>query len=170
MMTEIRVEQIPRKSIRWPAQERKHFGKEELLELAATITVHGLIEPIGVVRDGEGYRGLWGQRRCMAFELAGLDFIPAIVREKPGSEAETIELRLVENIAREQLRPIEQAVGLDQLMKASGLGASEVAKRVGLKVAAVSKSLSLLQLPGPIRQQVEDGTISPAAGHSAATV
>jgi ParB family chromosome partitioning protein len=159
------IEQIPRKKISWPAQERKHFGQAELAELAATIRAHGILEPIGVVRDEDDYLGLWGQRRWMAAELAGLDLIPAIVRNKPRNEAEAIEIRLIENIARESLRPLELSVGLDQLMKSSGLTASEISNRVGIKPAAVTKSLSLLQLSEPIRQQIDAGLISPTAAY-----
>jgi ParB family transcriptional regulator, chromosome partitioning protein len=164
------VEQIHRKKITWPEQERKHFGQAELAELAATVRIHGLLEPIGVVRDGEGYRGLWGQRRWMASEIVGLEFIPAVVRERPPSETEAMEIRLIENMSRVDLRPLELSVGLDQLMQASGLSASDVAKRVGMKPAAVSKSLSLLQLPDPIRQQIDAGVISPGAGYELARV
>jgi ParB family transcriptional regulator, chromosome partitioning protein len=170
MMSEYPVEQIPRKKITWPAQERKHFGQAELAELAATIRVHGILEPIGVVRDADGYQGLWGQRRWMAAELAGLELIPAVVRDKPRTEAEAMEIRLIENISREFLRPLEQAVGLDQLIRTGGLSASEVAKRVGMKSAAVTKSLSLLQLSEPIRQQIDAGLISPAAGYELSRV
>lgn len=156
--------------ISWPAQERKHFGQAELAELAATIRLHGILEPVGVFRDGDSYQGLWGQRRWMATELAGLDLIPAVVRDKPISEAEAMEIRLIENISRESLRPLEQSVGLDQLMKASGLTASDVAKRVRMKPAAVSKSLSLLKLSEPIRQQIDAGSIGAGAGYELARV
>ncbi|HEX4053825.1 MAG TPA: ParB/RepB/Spo0J family partition protein [Tepidisphaeraceae bacterium] len=169
-MLDYHIEQIPGKKITWPAQERKHFGEAELLELAATIRAHGILEPIGVIEDGDGYRGLWGQRRWMAAELASLELIPAVVRDKPTTEAEAMEIRLIENMAREALRPLEQAVGLDQLIKASGLSASDLAKRVGMKPAAVTKSLSLLQLSEPIRQQIDAGLISPAAGYELARV
>jgi ParB/RepB/Spo0J family partition protein len=142
-----------------------HFGEAELQQLAATIEAHGVLEPIGVVRDGDGYLGLWGERRLRAAALAGLKFIPAVVRDKPGSEAETIEVRLIENLSREGLRPLEQAAGLDQLMKAGGLTASEVAKRVGLTPAAVTKSLSLLSLPVTLRDAVDAARIPAGAGY-----
>jgi ParB/RepB/Spo0J family partition protein len=164
-MTEHRVEQILRKAVVWHEQERKQFGPAELEELAATIRVHGILEPLGVTRDGDGYVGLFGQRRWMAAELAGLERVPAIVRDKPTTEAGWMEIRLIENISRENLRPLEQAVGLDQLMKAGGLSASDVAKRVGMKPAAVTKSLRLLSLPGPIRQQIDSGLITAASAY-----
>jgi ParB family chromosome partitioning protein len=169
-MSDYQVEQIPIKKIIWPAQERKYFGPEELAELAATIRVHGILEPIGVVQDGEGYQGLWGQRRCMAAALAALELIPAVVRDNPRSEGERIEIRLIENISRESLRPLEQSVGLDQFMKASGLTASGVAKRVGMKPAAVTKSLALLNLPAAIREKIDAGSINAAAGYHLARV
>jgi ParB family chromosome partitioning protein len=169
-VSDCHVEQIPRNKITWPEQERKHFGQAELAELAATIRAHGILEPIGVIRDGDGHVGLWGQRRWMAAELAGLEAIPAIVRDKPRTEAEAMEIRLIENLTREALQPLEQAAGLHGLMKACGLTASEVAKRVGMKPAAVTKSLSLLQLPEPIRQQIDAGLISAAARYGLARV
>jgi ParB family chromosome partitioning protein len=169
-MSNYRVEQIFRKAISWPEQERKHFGVEELSELAATIRVHGILEAIGVIRNGDGFIGLWGQRRWMAAELAGLDMVPAVIREKPLSEAEAMEIRLVENIAREDLRPLEQAAALAQLMKAGGLTASEVAKRVGMNPAALTKSLALLNLPAQIREMIDTGAISAAAGYGLASI
>jgi len=165
-----RTEQIPRKKVTWPAQERKHFGAAELSELAATIRVHGILEAIGVAREGDGYIGLWGQRRWMAAELAGLETIPAVVRDKPRNEAEALEIRLIENMARQGLAPLEQAAGLDQLMKATGSTASDVARRVGMKPATVTKSLSLLHLPEPIREKIDAGLISAGAGYELARV
>jgi len=169
-MSDYRVQQILRKAISWPEQDRKFFGKEELAELAATIRVHGILVAIGVVRNGDGFIGLWGQRRCMAAELAGLETVPAVVYEKPLNETQAREIRLIENVAREGLRPIEQAMALAQLMKAGGLSASEVGKRVGMKAAAVSKSLPLLQLPEPIRRKIDEGAISAGAGYELARI
>src|SRR5580700_8405972 len=100
IVSDCHVEQIPRNKITWPEQERRHFGQPELAELAETIRAHGILEPIGVIRDGDGYQGLWGQRRCMAAELAGLELVPAVVRDKPRTEAEAMEIRLIENMAR----------------------------------------------------------------------
>ena len=169
-MSDYRLEEIPLTKITLPAQERKHFGQQELEELAATISAHGVLEPIIVVSDGDGYRIIAGQRRVMAAKLIDRKTIPAVVHDQLLTEVDSMEIRLIENLARESLRPLEQSVGLDQLMKAGGLSASELAKRVGMKPAAVTKSLSLLQLPEPIRQQIDAGLISPAAGYELARV
>lgn len=169
-MPDFQIQQIRRKAILWSGQHRKYILPNELEELAKTIRVHGILEPIGVIRDGDRYIGLWGHRRCLAAELAGLETVPAMVRDTPASEAEAIELRLIENLARRSLRPLEQAAGLDQLMKASGSTASELAMRVGIAPSAFSKALSLLQLPEPIRQQIDDGAISADAGYELARV
>jgi len=170
MVPDLQIEQIPLKKISWPAQERKHFGQAELEEMAATIRVHGILEPIGVIKAGDGFEGQFGQRRWLAGELAGLEFIPAIVRAKPITEAAAMEVRLIENLARESLRPLELSVGIDQLMKVSGLTVAEAGKRIGMKPAAAIKSLSLLQLPETIRRQIDAGAIGPAAGYELARV
>jgi ParB family transcriptional regulator, chromosome partitioning protein len=170
MMPDYRVEEIPLNKTTFGAQERKHVGQAELEQLAETIRVQGVLAPIIVVRDGDGYRVIVGERRARAAILDGLKTIPAVVHDKPFSEVEAMETRLTENLAREALRPLEQAAGLDQLQKASGATASEVAKRVGIKASAMTRSLSLLQLSEPIRQQIDAGLISPAAGYELARV
>lgn len=164
-MSDYPVEQIPTEKVTWREQERKYFGPEELAEMAATIRVHGILHPIIVFRDGDGFVGLVGQRRWMSARLAGKDKVLAVVRSKPPTEIEAKEIRLIENNSREPLRPLEQSVGLDQYVKASGLSASEAAKRVGMKPAAASKALSLLKLDESIRQQIDAGLISPASGY-----
>lgn len=169
-MSDYRIQQIPRKQILWRDNERKHFERKELEELAETIRAHGLLEPIGVVRDGESYIGIFGQRRWMAAELAGLEMLPASVRENPLTDAVAREIRLIENLARQSLSPLEQANGLAQLMKAAGLSVSEVAKRVGMNPAAVSKSLALLNLPAQIREKIDAGLINAAAGYGLARI
>jgi ParB/RepB/Spo0J family partition protein len=168
-MSDYHIEQIPRKKIIWRENERKHFGRVELEALAETIRAQGLLAPIGVMREGENYIGIWGQRRWMAAELAGLEMVPASVREKL-MEADAREIRLIENLARQSFRPLEQATALDQFMKVSGLTASDVAKRVGMNPATVTKSLALLNLPAPIREKIEAGAINAAAGYELARV
>jgi len=118
------------------------------------IRVHGIIEPIVVFKEGDRFIGLLGQRRWMAAEFAALDTVPAIVRDAPATEAEAIEIRMIENLARQNLRPMEQAEGLDNFQKANGRSASEVAKRIGCPPRR-SPSHGLLQLSEPIRQQID---------------
>ena len=167
-MTE--YELIPLDKIVFPEQERKHFDPQSLDALAATIRVRGVLQPIGVAENGDAYIGLWGQRRFMAAMLAGLTAIPAIVREKPAADADVMEIRLIENLARQSLRPIEQAMGLRSLQQARGITDQQLAQRVGMHPTTVCKSLSLLNLSEPIRQQVEEGTISPSAAYELARV
>jgi ParB family chromosome partitioning protein len=164
-MSEMQVQQIVRKKITWGENDRKYIEKGSLEDLAGTIRVHGILEAIGVKPEGDHFTGLWGQRRWLAAEIAGLETVPAVVCAKSMTEAEAREIRLIENVSRESLRPLDQATGLAHLMQASGLSASEVAKRVGLNPAVVSKSLALLSLPGPLRELIDSGAISAAAGY-----
>jgi ParB family chromosome partitioning protein len=169
-MSTVQIQQIRHDAITWPKQERKYFGEEELAELAETIRVHGILEPIGVTPAGDRYSGLWGQRRWLAAERIGMEYVPAIVRDKIESAGEAAEIRLIENIARENLRPMEQADGLAQLMQAKNLSASDVGKRVGMKPAAVTKSLSLRQVPDWIREKIDADLISAGAGYELARI
>lgn len=161
---------IPLDKIVFPEQERKHFDPLSLEALAATIKQRGVLQPIGVYADGDRYVIVWGQRRAMSAKLAGETTIPAIVREKPAADADAIEIRLIENLARQSLRPIEQAMGLRSLQQARGITDRQLAQRVGMHPTAVCKSLSLLNLSEPIRRQVEEGTISPSAAYELARV
>jgi ParB family chromosome partitioning protein len=161
------IQQIPLDSITWPDQERKIFPEEGIAELAETIRLHGLVAPIGVTPDRIG---LWGQRRWMACKRLGMEHVPAIIRDKIKTAAEAVEIRILENTSRENLRPIELADGLAHLMEIGNLSASEAAKRVGLNSSAVTKSLTLRQLPGWIRELIEAGAISAAAGYELARI
>jgi ParB family chromosome partitioning protein len=157
--------ETPIDKIRFLQQERKHFDQELLADLAGTIKMRGVLQPIGVAVNGDWYDGLWGERRYLAAKLAGLTTIPAIVRGKPAADADAMEIRLIENLARIGLRPIEQATALRQFQQAKGLTSSQVALRLGMRPSAVCRSLALLELPEPIRERVEEGAISPAAGY-----
>jgi ParB family transcriptional regulator, chromosome partitioning protein len=169
-MSELQIQQIPLKKITWGENDRKYFDKQRIIELAATIEAHGILEAVGVKPEGERYIGLWGQRRCLAAEMVGLETVPAAVCAKTMTEAEAREIRLIENVARESLRPLEQAIALQQLMQVGGLSASEVANRVGLNPAAVTKSLALLSLSEPLRDLINSGAISAAAGYELARI
>jgi ParB family chromosome partitioning protein len=169
-MRAIQIQQIPCDEIVWPQQERKKFSEESIAELAETIRVHGVVEPIGVRRKGDHYEGIWGQRRWLGGTRIGLKDMPAIVCDEIKSEAEIAEIRLIENTARENLAPLEQADGLAHLMEIANLSASDVAKRVGMNPAAVTKALSLRQLPDWIREKISAGVISAGAGYELARI
>jgi ParB family chromosome partitioning protein len=164
-MPDLQVQQIAHKKIIWRENDRKFFDQQSIEDLAGTIRAHGILEPIGVKPEGDHFVGLWGQRRWKASEIAGLETVPAVVCAKSMTEVEAREIRLIENVSKESLRALDQATGLAQLMQASGLSASEVAKRVGLNPAVVSKSLALLSLPGPLRELIDSGAISAASGY-----
>ncbi|GIK18975.1 MAG: hypothetical protein BroJett004_11390 [Planctomycetota bacterium] len=153
------VQDLPIDLVDPEPQVREHFDEESLLALAMTIKVVGVQQPITVRRVGERYRIIAGERRWRAAKMAGLTTIPSIVMEGELSEAEIIELQLIENCAREDLNPAEKAKAYDRLMKATNRPAAEIAKRVGTSPATVSKVTSLLLLAPEILEDVQEGRI-----------
>ena len=147
-----------------PYQPRREFDTEKLEELAESIRVHGVLQPVVVRRQGSRYQLVAGERRCRAAKLAGLHEVPAIIKEF--SDADLMELAIVENLQRENLNPIEEALGYDQLCKQLGLTQEAVAQRVGKSRSHVANTLRLLQLPQAIREHVSRETLS--AGHARA--
>lgn len=147
-----------------PYQPRRQFDQETLEELAQSIKLHGILQPIIVRQKGRRYQLLAGERRCRAAELAGLVEIPALVKEL--SDREMMELSIVENLQREDLNPLDEALGYDQLVKQLGLTQEEVAQRVGRSRPHVANMLRLLQLPQSLQELVSRETIS--AGHARA--
>ncbi len=143
-------------------QPRKKFDDEALAQLADSIRHSGVLSPILVARSGERYTIIAGERRWRAARLAGIETIPAIVRE--WDEIKRQEAALIENIQRENLNPIEEAQGIYVLMNECALTQEAVAERLGRSRPAVANLLRLLNLPAPIRQAVIDGVIS--AGHA----
>lgn len=145
-------------------QPRKQFDEEGISELAASITQHGLLQPLTVRPLADGtYQLVAGERRWRASRLAGLDEVPVIVREM--SDREAAEIALIENLQREDLNPMEEAVGLSTLMETYGLTQEETAKAVSKSRPAVTNALRLLHLPAAVREMVGSGQIS--AGHAA---
>jgi ParB family chromosome partitioning protein len=144
-----------------PDQPRKSFPKKELEELADTIRERGVIQPILVSGDPEGYTLISGERRLRAARMAGKKLIPAIVREV--SPEERLEIALIENLQRENLNPIEEAEGYRSLAERLGLTHEEIAKRVGKNRTVVTNTLRLLNLPEDVRKAIEEGRLS--AGH-----
>lgn len=143
-------------------QPRKRFDDDALLALAESIRHSGVITPILVAREGARYTIIAGERRWRAARIAGLDTIPAIVRE--WDEVRRREAALVENIQRENLNAIEEAQGISALMNECALTQEAVAERLGRSRPAVANLLRLLNLPARIQQAIIEGALS--AGHA----
>ncbi len=140
-------------------QPRKRFDENSLMELADSISSHGLLEPIAVRKKDNGfYEIIAGERRWRAARMAGLSEIPAIVREIGDEEAAL--LALIENLQREDLNPVEEAMGYRDLMERYALTQEEAAKRVGKARASVANLLRILKLPKEVLAMVETGEIT----------
>ena len=140
-------------------QPRKRFDENALMELADSIGTHGLLEPIAVRKKENGfYEIIAGERRWRAARMAGLGEIPAIVREIGDEEAAL--LALIENLQREDLNPVEEALGYKDLMERYALTQEEAAKRVGKARASVANLLRILRLPKDVLAMVEEGRLS----------
>jgi ParB family chromosome partitioning protein len=148
-----------------PRQPRQTFDEEALEELAASITEVGLLQPVVVRKIGDGeYELVMGERRWRASQRAGLEYIPAIVRETP----DTAMLRdaLLENLHRQQLDPLEEAAAYQQLLDDFGATHEQLAQKVGRSRPHISNTLRLLNLPPTVQKRVAAGVIS--AGHARA--
>ncbi|MBR4057770.1 MAG: ParB/RepB/Spo0J family partition protein [Oscillospiraceae bacterium] len=146
-------------------QPRQRFDEAALQELADSITEYGLIQPITVRKQDNGfYQIIAGERRWRAARLAGLREVPVRILE--ADDARAMELALVENLQREDLNPIEEAAGYRTLMEDYGLTQEEAARRVGKSRSAVANAMRLLGLCPEVRKLVEEGTLS--AGHARA--
>lgn len=146
-------------------QPRKHFDEQALLDLSESIEKHGLIQPITVRPLESGYyQIIAGERRWRASRKAGLDTVP--VHIITADEQKAMEMALVENLQREDLNPIEEALGYQTLQNEYGLTQDAVAKTVGRSRPAVANAMRLLSLSEPVRELVETGMLS--AGHARA--
>src|SRR3954451_6268153 len=148
-----------------PSQPRREFDEEALLGLSKSIELRGVLQPL-VVRPlpGGRYELIAGERRLRAAKLADVDNVPAIVR--PAEESERLELALIENMAREDLNPIDEARACARLVEALGLTKEEVARRVGRSRVAVSNLIRMLELPDEAIAMIERGDLS--GGHGRA--
>ncbi len=148
-----------------PQQPRRDFAESTLAELAESIRAKGVLQPV-LVEEGTGgtYTIIAGERRVRAARLAGLQTIPAIIRQF--SSAEKLEIALIENIQREDLTPIEEAQAYRRLMEDAGLSQEEVALQVGKDRSTVANSLRLLKLPSAMQEALDRGELS--AGHARA--
>ena len=150
-----------------PDQPRQDFDEEELEALAESIRIHGVIQPL-TVRQTEGgyYQIIAGERRWRASRIAGLREIPAVVVEADDKLA--MELALIENLQRQDLNPVEEALGYQVLMQEYGLTQEEASNRVGKSRSAVANALRLLNLCPEILEQVRSGALTP--GHARAVL
>jgi len=163
---EDRVEKIPLGNLQPnPHQPRKHFDDEALAELAASIKRHGIIQPLVVTQVKNGkYTLVAGERRWRASALAGLETVPAIIRDR--QELDQLEVALIENVQRVDLSPLEQAVSIERLHEQFSLSYDAIAQRLGKANSTVNNTVRLLRLPEAAREALAAGKIS--EGHARA--
>jgi len=160
------VRELPVREIRRNQdQPRSRFDDETIAELAASIRTYGIIQPVVVRQLPTGvYQLVAGERRLRAARVAGLEAVPAIVRDV--DETGALELALVENLQREDLNPIDEAHGYESLMELSGATQADVSERVGRGRSTVANALRLLELPPDVQDMLSEGELS--AGHGRA--
>jgi ParB family chromosome partitioning protein len=148
-----------------PKQPREHFDEEALAELVTSIKEVGLLQPIVVREAGDGrYELIMGERRLRAAREAGLNAIPAIVRDTPDDAL--LRDALLENLHRQQLNPLEEAAAYQQLLEEFGATHEELASRIGRSRSQVTNTIRLLNLPGAVQKRVAAGVLT--AGHARA--
>lgn len=150
-----------------PNQPRKNFDSEALNELAASIKVHGIVQPIVVNDNGDGtYMIIAGERRWRAANICGLKTVPAVVRNYTDKQVK--EISIIENLQREDLNPVEAAKAIKELMDEYNLTQEVVADRIGKSRSSITNTLRLLTLYPDVLKMVEDGKLS--AGHARSLV
>jgi len=145
-----------------PHQPRSVFSNDQLSELAQSIKLHGIVQPLVVVKDSSGYQLIAGERRLRAAKLVGLKTVPAIVRSF--SQQEQLEVALIENIQRSELNALELASAYAKLADQFNLTIEQIAQRVGKAPSTVGNILRLLNLPREAKQALNDGVIT--EGHA----
>ena len=157
------IVKVPLKELRSnPYQPRKNFNEETLNELAASIKEHGVFQPIIVKKSIKGYEIIAGERRVKASLLAGLEEIPAIVRDF--TDSEMMEIALLENLQRENLSALEEAIAYKKLLENLSLTQDALAKRLGKSRSHITNMLGLLNLPESVKNMVAENNIS--MGHA----
>jgi len=149
-----------------PSQPRSQFSEDSLSDLARSIKEHGILQPLIVTQKqgGNSYLLIAGERRLRAAEIAGLEFVPAIIRD--ASELERLEFALIENIQREDLSPIEAALAYQKLNDEFGMSHEEISVSVGKSRTAITNTIRLLNLPDEVISALQNSTIS--EGHARA--
>jgi ParB family chromosome partitioning protein len=145
-----------------PHQSRQSFGESELAELAQSIKEKGVIQPILVTKTKDGFQLIAGERRWRAAQKAGLDKIPALIRDV--SPAEALQIALIENIQRQDLNPIEEAVAYQELLQEFNFTQEALSARIGKNRTTIANFLRLLKLPDDVQRDIIDGRLS--AGHA----
>jgi ParB family chromosome partitioning protein len=143
-------------------QPRQGFNQEKMTELVASIKEKGIIQPVLVRKSGQGYELICGERRLRAAETAGLAEVPVVIRDV--SDAETLELSLIENIQREDLNPIERAQAYKRLMDEFGLSQDDLAAALSKDRSSIANTLRLLKLPQVVQNYISQGKIT--MGHA----
>lgn len=141
-----------------PHQPRLSFNDEKLKELASSVKEHGIIQPITVTKNGDGYEIIAGERRFEAAKLAGLKTVPVIVRD--ADEKQKLELAITENVQRHDLDPIEEAKAFKKLSDEFDMGQEEIAQKIGISRSAVANKIRLLGLPVEIQKALISGQIT----------
>ncbi len=141
-------------------QPRKQFDQEKIEELAASIKEYGLIQPIVVTKKEDYYSIIAGERRWRACKVAGLDKIPAILRED--DEAKNSQIALIENIQREDLNPYEKALGIKNLMDTYGLSQRKLAEKIGIPNSTLANQVRILNLSPAVLELAKEGKITEA--------
>ncbi|PWB38555.1 MAG: hypothetical protein C3F02_03175 [Parcubacteria group bacterium] len=154
-----RIQQVPITAVKSnPWQPRTYFDRDKLEELAESIKQHGILQPLVVTREGDGYQLIAGERRLKAAEILGMSEVPVIV--KVVSNRDKLELSIIENIQRSDLNPLEEANSYKRLMDEFGLSLEAIANQVGKNISTISNSLRLLSLPIVIKEALSEGKIT----------
>ena len=148
-----------------PFQPRKTFNEASIDELARSVRQHGIVRPLIVTRAGDKYKLIAGERRFRAAQKAGLTTVPVLIKEMM-AEGDALQIALIENIQREDLNPIEEAMAYHQLHDDFQLTQEEISKRVGKERSTVANFLRLLKLPDPVKKLLASGQLS--MGHARA--
>ena len=149
-------------------QPRKTFSEEKIEELSKSIKEHGIIQPIVVRKKGKSYEIVAGERRWRAARKAELAKVPCLIREL--SDEQNMLIAIIENIQREDLNPVEEAEGLNQMIVTFGMTQEQISKSVGKSRPYIANSLRLLKLPEYIKEEMAEGRLSAAHGRTLVTV
>lgn len=149
-------------------QPRKTFSEEKIDELSKSIKEHGIIQPIVIRKKGESYEIVAGERRWRAARKAELTQVPCLIREL--TDEQNMLIAIIENMQREDLNPVEEAEGLNQMITTFGMTQEQVSKSVGKSRPYIANSLRLLKLPEYIKNEMAEGRLSAAHGRTLITV